>query len=75
MTMHQKQYKLWENWQICFLFSLQLKVREKLRDATEGESIEQLETAMVRFERSHLEDKGDYSRAKERLQYLTLRRG
>ncbi|XP_025078149.1 uncharacterized protein LOC112554554 isoform X1 [Pomacea canaliculata] len=51
-----------------------LKVREKLRDATEGESIEQLETAMVRFERSHLEDKGDYSRAKERLQYLTLRR-
>ncbi|KAK7491714.1 hypothetical protein BaRGS_00016970, partial [Batillaria attramentaria] len=50
------------------------RVREKLRVATAGHDIEELEKAIDRFERHHLEDCGDYTKAQERLQYLKLRK-
>ncbi|XP_076465637.1 uncharacterized protein LOC143297271 [Babylonia areolata] len=50
------------------------KIREKLREATAGSDIEELEKAMDRFTRQKLDDCGDFSRALDRLEYLRLRR-
>ncbi|XP_076444195.1 uncharacterized protein LOC143282439 [Babylonia areolata] len=50
------------------------RIREKLQAATAGNDIPELEKAVDRFERHHLEDCGDLSRAKDRLEFLRLRR-
>lgn len=50
------------------------RIRDKLRKATAGNDIEALEIAMEKFEKQHLDDCGDYTKAKERLQFLKLRK-
>ena len=60
---------------VVLLPVLQKRLREKLQRATAGNDIDELEKAMDRFQRHNLEDCGDYTRAKDRMEFLKLRRG
>ncbi|KAK7115656.1 uncharacterized protein [Littorina saxatilis] len=50
------------------------RVREKLKEATQGKDIDELDKAMDRFKRHKLDDCGDWTKAVDRMEMLTLRR-
>ncbi|CAG5116743.1 unnamed protein product [Candidula unifasciata] len=50
------------------------RIRNDLIRATSGSKIEDIEKNIEKFEKNHMEDCGDLTRAKERLQYLKLKR-
>ena len=54
---------------------MQRRVRNKLQTATAGSDANELEKFMDQFQRHHLDDRGDYTCAVNRLEYLTTRRG
>ncbi|ESP05579.1 hypothetical protein LOTGIDRAFT_228104 [Lottia gigantea] len=49
-------------------------VRQKMIDATSGHDLQELHKTIENFEKQKLDDCGDLRRAKEKLQYLTLKR-
>nr|XP_022333450.1 proteoglycan 4-like isoform X4 [Crassostrea virginica] len=50
------------------------RIRQNLRQAATGSDIEELEQAIVLFEKNKLEDNGDHADATERLNFLYLRK-
>lgn len=50
------------------------RIRSHLVEVTSGKDIEEIEKAMLRFEKNHLEDCGDWTRANKRVEYLKIKK-
>ncbi|GFO34301.1 kyphoscoliosis peptidase [Plakobranchus ocellatus] len=50
------------------------RIRNHLIEVTSGTDIDEIEKAMEKFEKNHMEDCGDWSRAYSRVEYLKMKR-
>ncbi|RUS72895.1 hypothetical protein EGW08_019340 [Elysia chlorotica] len=50
------------------------RIRNHLIDVTSGKDIDEIEKAMSKFEKNHMEDCGDWTRAYNRVEYLKMKK-
>ncbi|KAK3772631.1 hypothetical protein RRG08_008468 [Elysia crispata] len=50
------------------------RIRNHLIDVTSGKDIDEIEKAMLKFEKNHMEDCGDWTRAYNRVEYLKMKK-